>query len=170
MTHKAESALKWIIALDAFDYGDRSPLANLIVEEPIPDELRPAIAKVVGGERTPNKRAASKLKLPADERMQIAATVAEVIDLINELKKGNNYVDTNVPGWSDHPPPPESRRKLIDLQSEKFGTEPIIEIRKLEEKSRQVISRPSKSLGVSEETIENIVRDYRKKISNYPNV
>lgn len=170
MTVKAEGALEWIIALDAFDHDDRKPLANLVIQKPIPDELRPVIAKVISGERKPNRKAAAKLGIPANERMQIAASLADVIDIFDDMKKGDDYIDTSIEGWGEYPPPLESRRKLIDITAEKNGTEPIYLVRRLEGAVRKTKQIAASNLGVSIETVENIVREYREKMRKYPDV
>ncbi len=69
----------WIAALDAFDYCYPEPLRTLLEsKEWIPEEVRPAIAKIVAGERCPNRRAATKLKVHPAQRMQLAAKVSAI--------------------------------------------------------------------------------------------
>ncbi len=61
----------WFSAVWAFDYDDPAPLADLIRERPIPDELKSLVADIVSGKRKPNKKAAAKAKIPANQRANI---------------------------------------------------------------------------------------------------
>ena len=136
----------WFCALDAYDYADRTPLAELIAASSIPNEFKPAISAIVAGERTPNLKAAAKLKVPAAERMRIALAVATVIDVIGACKEPEN----------------------AELASDKLKLELIKIRRELESEQRKVIRDSANQLTVSTETIENIVRDLREKINKWP--
>jgi len=160
-SYKAEQSLEWIVALDAFDYNCREPLEKLILKCAIPEELRPAISKIISGDRKSNKKAAAKLKLPAKERLQIAAALSAVCGLIDNLQYGDNfYLGTESKRWG----------KLIDSVADKKRQEPIEVIRKLESKKKNAILITAKKFNVSPETIENILRDLREKLKKYPDV
>jgi len=138
----------WICAIDAYDYNDTAPLSKLIREsEQIPEMFRVVIAGIVQGERRPNKKAATKLKLPASERMKIAGSLSLVLGLIDAFK----YQDLG---------------GLADRQAK----EPIDVMRELEADAREIMIKAANDLNVSVETIENVLRDLRKKIEDWPNV
>lgn len=154
--------LAWIIAFDAWDYNDPAPLEVLIREgKEIPKELAPIVADIIAGKRPPNKKAAAKLKVPASQRMNMAAAASTVLGLIDILK--SNYE----PDACDPDAPP---RRTIERVADNRGVEPISVYRGLEEKARKVIELAAERFGVSVETIENTLRDFRTKLENYPNV
>lgn len=137
----------WICAIDAYDYNDSEPLSKLIREtEQIPTMFKDVIADIVQGERRPNKKAAAKLKLPASERMQIAGTLSGVLGIVEAFKRGLNGV------------------------ADKQSKEPIDVLRELEADARIIMIEAASDLNVSLETLENLLRDFRKKIEDWPNV
>jgi hypothetical protein len=159
---RIDAAWEWIVALDAFDYNDSEPLFHLMnSEKPIPEELRPAIAMIIAGTRKPNLRAAAKLKMPAAERMQIAGSLSVVLGMINELKT-DEQIDLSDEDWP--------HRRSIDIKADREGVEPLQIKRMLENRAKDAIGRAARSLNVSVETIENIIRDLRTKLIKYPNV
>lgn len=147
----------WVCAIDAFDYNDREPLTELVKREPVPEELRPIIAEIVRGSRTPNLKAAAKLKIPAAERMKIAGSVSTVLGLIDTLKF--DAIDD-----------PTISARGASAFSERFGREPNEIIRELEAKARDVIEWAAGELGVSKETVESLLRDLRRKAKVFPNL
>lgn len=162
--HRFNKNLNWVIAIDAFDYDARDLLADLITTKDIPKELRPVIAKIISGERKPNLKAAAKLKISANVRLEYAAAISQLLGIIYSLKVGDNfYLGQSEDG---HPIMGRILQKVADDQMK----EPIEVKRLLEQKAREIISKSALSLKVSEETIENILRTLRKKIENYPNV
>lgn len=86
MPHAMHNAWPWVVAIDAFDFDDREPLDKLLKSETVPEELFPVTAAIMRGDRTPNRKAAVKLKIPAAERMPIAATVSAMLGVIDFLK------------------------------------------------------------------------------------
>lgn len=148
------AAWEWVVALDAYDYGDRRPLADLIGRDEIPADLRKIIACIIAGDRKPNLKAAAKLKVPAAERMRIAGSLSVVLDLGDRLRVGRD---------------PEGLRHL-DRGADRFGQEAIDAVRWIENESRQAVDDTATQLGVSVETIENLLRELRKKIEKYPNI
>lgn len=161
MSAEMMSEWSWVCAIDAFDYCQPEPLAELIRSEPIPQNLRPVIASIVTGQRQPNKKAAAKLKLPADERLRIAGSLSTVLALIEIIKHG--AVDPSLPGL-------RGVNMLSDCLERGKGREPVEILRELEAEARQVIEDTAKQFNVSVETIENLLRDMRRKIADYPNV
>ena len=157
-----DKAWKWVVAIDAFDHDHPDTLAELLRAEPMPEELRPIIADIVTGNRKPNRRAAAKLKIPAAERMQIAGTLSVVLGLIDEIRYK-----------AIHPSDLEGEKgvamySLHGVQG-KYN-EPVEISRELEMEAHQLIQDTASDLGVHPETIENLLRDFRRKIENYPNI
>lgn len=159
-----EHAFMWIIAFDAFDFGDSGPLEEALrSEQPIPDELRPALADIISGRRKPNLKAAAKLKIPAAERMKAAGALSTVLGLIDSFKH-DDYIDTSC--YSEK----RIEGRLYDMTAEKKGFEPGKFIEYLNSAADESISETMDMFGVSRETVENLLRDLRKKIRDYPNI
>jgi hypothetical protein len=136
----------WVVAIDAWDYGFSGFLAEKIRTEPIPEELRPIIADIVSGQRKLNKRRIAKSKIEAERRMLLASELSCWLRAVEWLK-------TEASGIAD-----------------KEGIEPIDVTRRFEAKARKELERRAAEHGVSVETIENLLRDMRAKLANYPNV
>lgn len=156
MPEEMLDAWPWVIALDAWDYAHPGLLADLIEREEIPKVLRSIISSIISGKRKPNLKAAKKLKVPAEERMKVAGSVSCILGLINAIKFDSCSDTTTSKGVSE--------------VAERKGVEPIEIKRRLEEEARQLILEAAKEANVSEETIENLVRDLRNKIKNWPNI
>ncbi len=157
--------IEWVMALYCYDLCDGNPLAELIAQKTIPEELCPAIADIVSGKRKPNKRAASKLKNTPKEKIDAAVAVSTVLGLLDDLQYGKDfYLGLDDDGNE------LARGKLTESVADRRGEEPIAIIRRLNEKKKQVIEIAAKNLDISTETVENILRDLRDKIKNYPNV
>ena len=146
------TAMPWIAAIDSWDYCDESLLADLILNSDIPQELRPIISSIIKNERKQNKRAAAHLKIPAKERMAIAQSLSIILGLIDDFKSA-----TVISGES-----------LLEWQGNRKGQEPIEVKRELESEAKNIIISTAEELGVSTETIENLLRDFRKKMASYP--
>lgn len=149
--------VEWIIALDAFDYCDPEPLAELVLKQDIPLELRPALAAIVRGHRKQKKSAANKLKIPAAKRLRIATSLSWLLGLWNISK----YDASN---------PARSEEKGARLHAELEGIEPIEAVKYYERMARKTIEEFAAEYGVSTETMENLLRDLRRKIESYPDV
>jgi hypothetical protein len=146
---------EWVVALDSWDYCDPDSLSELLFkEQTIPPEFLRAVADIVSGKRKPKRRAAVKLKIPARERMKIAGSISLVLGLVDALKFDAIY--------------PEGKGSS-GIGSE-HGREPNEVLRELESEQRKAIESASKNLNVSQETIENLLRDFRRKIENWPTV
>lgn len=146
---------EWTCALVAFDYGDRGPLAALVTKEPIPPEFTQAVADIMAGTRKPNMRAAAKAKIPATERMRIASSIAFVIGLTEVLR--------TVPqrkGFTS------GAQEIADRE----GREPIEVVRELQSEAREAVAIAAEELGVSAEAIENLLRELRRRIADWPAV
>lgn len=155
MPRRMNELWEWVNAVSAFDYGDPEPLANLVRSTPaIPDEFRPAVADVIQGKRTPNLKAASKLKVPARERMRLAGTLSIVTGLADVLRR--------VPQVGD-----EGETGAIGIADRK-GVEPIKVARELEATARDAIRDAASDWGVSVETIENLLRELKDRIERWP--
>jgi hypothetical protein len=142
----------WVVAIDAFDHGAPGQLEDLVRgNAEIPDELRPALADIIAGRRRPNRKAAGKLKVPAEERLKIAAAVSAVHGLIDALKA--NQLDAD-----------------IEWAAERRRVEPAAVLREIETHRKAYMAGVASDLGVSVETIENLLRDLRKKVASWPRV
>ncbi len=142
----------WVVAIDAWDYCDPEMLATIIVEEPIPEEFKPIVADIISGKRKPNKKAAAKLKIPARERMRIAFFISVELGMIDVSKYDVIH--------------PEGKG-VVGIGA-KYGMEPIDVQRRLEKQARDIIRHYSEEFNVSQETIENLLRDLRKKMETWP--
>lgn len=161
-SHHFSQNLSWIIAFDAWDFNDPLPLEELIRSgQEVPPELRFIIADIIGGKRKPNKKAAVKLKVPPAERMNMAAALSAVLGLIDILKYDE------LPNVFDPDTPP---RKSTERAADVRATETVFVYRELEGKAREAVDSAVAHFGISVETVENILRDFRKKMENYPNV
>lgn len=149
---------QWVVAIDAFDFNDPEPLAEIRKAEPVPHELEHVVAAIDEGERKPNRKAAAKLRIPACERMKIAGSVSVVLGLIDIFK--TDYIRD---GYGEY-------RRAIEVGADMRQREPIEEVRNLEAEAREVIRATADDLGVSVETVENLLRDMRRKIADWPNI
>ncbi|MDL0429580.1 hypothetical protein QPM17_00445 [Marinobacter sp. TBZ242] len=154
-------AWEWVCAIDSYDFNDTQPLADLIREgKEIPDELRGVIAQIIEGSRKPNKKAAAKLKIPARERMKVAGTVSTILGLLNTIKfdalVGSEQPDFLKPG--------------VESMAFNKNQEPIDIQTGLEADGRQVIDETCEHFGISQESLENLIRALRKKITDWPNI
>lgn len=144
---------EWVVAFDSWDYCDPEPLAEMLLkEQAIPPEFLQAFADIVTGKRKSKKKAAAKQKIPARERMKTAGSISVVLGLVHALK----FDAIN----------PEGKGSVgIGAQQ---GREPSEVLRELECKHRETIESACNELAVSRETIENLLRDLRKKIDRWP--
>jgi len=145
----------WVVAFDSWDYCDPEPLSEMLLkEQTIPPEFLQAFADIVTGKRKSKKKAAAKLKIPARERMKIAGSISLVLGLVHAFK----FDAIN----------PEGKGSVgIGAQQ---GREPSEILRELESEHRETIESACKELAVSQETIENLLRDLREKIDRWPTV
>jgi hypothetical protein len=149
----------WIVALDAFDHCDPDLLRKLLLaDDPIPAEARRPLADIVSGRRKPNKKAAAKLKIPAGERMKIAGSLSVLLGLIDILKYENIGDGEG------------QIRPAIEIVAERRRLEPIDELRRLEAVAKSVVEDTASQIGVSTESVENLLRTLRKKLADFPNV
>lgn len=154
---------EWVIALDAFDFNCVEPLAALVRSKSIPDDLRPIVADIISGNRKPNLRAAAKLKIPAGERMKIAGTLSAVLGLIDMFK--HEKIFDLAYGLEER-----VERPAIDIRADASGSDPLDVVQELDAKRQETIASAARDLGVSTETVENLLRDLRRKIREYPNL
>ncbi|MBE0414838.1 hypothetical protein [Yoonia sp.] len=154
----------WVVALDAYDFCDPQPLAALIEKKVIPDELRNQVSKIITGERKPNKRAAAKLSVPASERLVLAAHVSICLGLIDALKNASAASHWDGGDWVDEDD------TILSMQASRYGKEPIELKRELEKEQSELMRQSAQDHGISIETLENLLRELRKKQQNYPDV
>lgn len=141
----------WIASIDAWDYCDSKPLAEMVVNHAVPVELRHVLASIVSGERKQNKRGAAKLKIDADQRMLVAASFLSLLQ-----------IPEGVLGKRTQP-------SYFEIADEK-GIEYIDLHRKYERYVKTMYSRIACAAGVSVETLENLLRELKEKINKYPNI
>ena len=103
----------WVAAIDAFDFNDPEPLNTLRALQSDPPELRPVLASIDAGDRKPNRKAAAKLKIPAGERMKVAAPISGVLGIIESFKT-QDMMD----GWGD-------ARRAIEIIADRRQREPV---------------------------------------------
>jgi hypothetical protein len=145
MPRELHDTQEWFCAIDAFDFADPQPLTELILSgTPIPPAYKQAIADIIAGVRKPNKKAAAKLKVPARERMHIACGLSILLGLNDVLKRGSERI---------------AERKCV---------EPIEVIRRLEKDASKLIKKKADQYDISVETVENLLRDLRKKAEKFP--
>lgn len=150
---------EWIVAGAAFDGGDAEPLAELIAVTPVPPEFRQMVSDIVRGDRKLQKRGKSNQKVPARERLKIAAHIMAIKDLVSVLASQTLSQQT------------ETGLKLgVDSIGADKGMEPISVTRSLEAAWRETVQNSAADLGVSAETVENMVRDLRARIARWPSV
>jgi hypothetical protein len=136
----------WFVAIAAFDFGDREPLAELLREESVPPEYAAAVADIVAGKRKPNLKAAAKLRIPAAERMEVAMFQSQAQFMHQRFQ---------------HP-------ETVDSMADEAGIEPIAMKRQLEAFKRKVLQADADSLGVSIKTLEDLRREFHERISRWP--
>ena len=137
----------WFNAVCSWDWGDHAPLSELFQTEPTPPEFHQAVDDILSGVRI-RKRNWKKSKLPAAERLNIAAVVAEVVELCRILKT--------------------ETFEGLEYFADRRGKEPIELVRELEGSARYAKENAAEQLNVSVETVENLLRDYRARIDRWP--
>lgn len=135
---------KWFFAIYAWDYCDPEPLAELIMMEPIPAEYRAVVAAIISGKRPQKTKAAAKLKITARTHYKIVRELAADLSM-REIDK-----------------------KYADETADRNGREPIEIIRGAEKYYRDRIATMAQQHGVSTETIENLLREMKKRFSDWP--
>ena len=163
----------WVKALDAFDFGDTGPLAALISEIDIPDEIKAAVAKIVAGERTPNLKAAAKLKIAPSKRLEAVAEVSRALAVYEAYKSGPHIEIPGNSGLSDDEWA-QSRADFHTRKIEHFADEQGLEVADarslLDHLSRKAIEDAAAKHGVSVRTMEEWLRDFRQKIRDFPDI
>lgn len=142
---------QWVASIDAWDYCDSRPLAEMVENHAVPVELRHVLASIVSGNRKQNKRGAAKLKIDADQRMLIAASFLSLLQ-IPEAVLGKR-----------------TRPSYFEV-ADKEGVEYIDLHRKYERYVKTMYSRIAGAAGISVETLENLLRELKEKIKKYPNI
>ncbi len=141
----------WIAAIDAWDYCDPAPLAEMLKNHPLPEELRPVLADIVLQKRKPNKKGAAKLKLPAESRMLLAATANSLLcvgEAVLKKETGITYVEV----------------------ADKKGIE-VNQIRQHYQKvQKETLDKIAKILNLSAESTENLIRELKRKMDKYPKI
>jgi hypothetical protein len=134
---------EWVCAAAAHDFGDPGPMAAMLRSEPLPAEFRAMVADIVSGARALPKRAPG---LAPGERLKIAAALQVVTGLTDAIRKS-----------------PDRERT-----ADRLKMEPIEIVREMEQEKRAIRAEAAADLGVSVETVENLVRDLRRRIDRWP--
>ena len=90
--------------------------------------------------------------------MKSAGTISVILGLIDTLKH-EEIIDDD--GYLV---------RAIQHGADRRMREPVDELRELELEARDLISSAASDLGVSVETIENLIRDMRLKIARWPKI
>jgi hypothetical protein len=148
---------EWFSAFYAFDFGDRQPLATLIrAGKEVPPEFRSAVADVISGDRKPNLKRAAKVKVPPGEAVRVACSVEGIAMLCEKFRAA--------PAWSGDG---RHRTRLEEVADDR-GTEPIQELRALQAVARDTVETAAQQFNVSIETIENLMREVRRRVEAWP--
>lgn len=139
---------EWIVAIDSWIYGDGELLAELIMEEEIPDEFKGFISRIITGKEKQKR----KRKIPARERMEIAQHLEFSLAMLAGFRTGIT---------------PDGK-SFCNFVGEQNAQEPSEVMDMLNEMNREIISDAAEELEVSTETIENLLRDMRSYIKNWP--
>ena len=141
----------WVAAIDAWDYCDPMPLSEMINNHNIPLELKPIISKIINGERKQEKIGASKLKLPARSRLVIAQLILELRSIPEAALSGLTIPNYNV---------------VADYKG--------IEVCELIKKYRRYLKELDQDIveitGLSQKSIQNLTKQLKSKLDNYPNI
>jgi len=148
----------WFGAVWAFDYGDPGPLSALVRSGQIPLEFNDVVADIVSGIRKPNKKAAAKAKIPPSERANLAATLSSMYGLIETIKWGTWELDRQ-----------HLKPGAITI-ADRLGVEPVDVLQELKADRDGVIADACRSFSVSQETLENLMREARQRIARWPSV
>jgi len=145
---------EWIIAIESWIYQDGELLAELVKAEEIPNEFRGFISRIVAGEEKQKRKG----KIPARERMRIA----QAIDY-------NFYIiDTFYHAKVSEAQAGETGLSLCAYVADSKGVEPSEMVIYLQNMHQKILKDSAKQLGVSEDTIKNLLRDMRSYIKNWP--
>lgn len=154
--YRINEVWEWVIAFDAFDYGDSQPLDILIRTKAVPEEFRPIIADIISARRRPKTKARSKI--PPADRMKLAMHLSIIHGLVDTLSRGPVGIG-EYQGMSG-----------LEMVADREGVE-VIEIRRqMEKKKRDVVQMAADEFGVTTEAIEELLRVMRKKMNSFPNV
>lgn len=145
----------WFSAVWAWDYNDPRQLSELIRKSNgrIPPEFSSAVADMVSGDRKPRKKAAAKLVIPASELGKLVGHLLVIRDLCGAL------------------------RTRVDCGTEKRGAAALAEfkgmkhidvIRQLERTVSKGKETGAQEFGVTEETLERLLREADKRIKKWP--
>ena len=147
----------WVMAFDAWDHGNPQLLKELILsDEVMPSELKPALAKRISGEKMPKTKSAAQHKIPAASRMLIAMHFSTSM----YFSKANETFGLS--GLGD--------QRYIEWLADKDRKEIVAVKRGMQRYRRAAAGKVAERFGISVETLENIVRDMRKKSRVYPDV
>lgn len=139
----------WVEALYEFEFGDRKPLGAMLRSGlPIPPEFLVAVAEIVEGVRKPKAIAVAKRKIPAREALQAARR----IDLMDQVCAS------------------VSNKSLLESASDDLRVDPIKVLREFQGAKRRAIEEEAQRFDVSVETIENLLRDIRRRVKRWPAV
>jgi hypothetical protein len=135
----------WIVAVDAYDYGDPQPLADLLSQYDIyPENVRAVLADIVHGTRKPSPKRAAHAKVKGKDRMELAlsALASSVV---------HDCIQRNASYHGDY-----GRRDPVDVVEENT------------ESYRRERDALCITYGISKETVDNLRRELKSKIEKWP--
>lgn len=148
---------EWVSAFYAFDYGDTYPLEVLVrYAKEIPPEMAGALADVVAGRRKPNMKAARKIKIPAREAMLFAGTLSTIDGIADAIRHDALYANQDGKG--------------LVAAGAYHGKEPAEIGDDLAARRARTIRQAADHFDVSTETVENLLREMRRRIDRWPEV
>lgn len=147
----------WFSAVWAWDYNDPRQLSELIrkSEGRIPNEFVPVIADIVSGVRKPNKKAGAKLMIPASSLGAVSGYLLIMRDLSGALRTRADY---------------GTEKRGAAAVAEYKGMKTIDVIRRLERKMGEAKEKGANAFGITEETIERLLREANRRIKKWPEV
>ena len=143
---RMEETWEWVCAVVSYDLGDPNPLATLICAQPIPIEFRAMVGDVVRGDRPVSRKRQSNSKIPASDWLTLADQLSAETALGKFLHSKNK----------------------IAADADLFGIEPITNLRSGQAAARNWKRIAAAEIGVSSETIEDMLRIFQRLISAWP--
>jgi len=146
----------WVVAGAAFDNGDPQPLADMIMTEEIPTEFVGMVADIISGQRKPTRKGKANLKIPAAERLRVAAALSVGQDLSTKIRRTVLHVD------------PHNSLKGAQAVGDYKNIEPKEVIMGANKVVRESYESAMQQTGVSLRTIKTLISDLKLRIDRWP--
>lgn len=153
---------RWVVAINASDYGDPEPLAELFRGGEVPPlELRGIVADIMAGARKPRGKAAAKIKIPARERLAVGCAVDLFQDLLDTFQRHQIVSnDSDLRGAA----------AAVALDERFMHLEAAEYVAMVGAERKRVQRLISEGAGVSVDTLLALAREYRRVVRDYPNI